>query len=232
MASTAIIGKPGNGKSFVCASIALNGLKRGRHVFANFAIEGCQTFGLEDLYELPPGIIIIDEAASWFHSRRWASMGDKALERFNQTRKSGWTLYVATQHENNLDAIIRRNLQYGWLLQAHWSALTGIDPRMRALRREAEASFGPVSDEFPEGRPVRALPGEFTHPLYVHGRRWHWDNFRSVKKDAKPIQKHKWWWSWAVADAYDTTEVLQIADSKQLEEGTSHGTKELRGTRR
>lgn len=221
MASTAIIGKPGNGKSFVCASIALKGLERGRHVFANFAIEGAVQFGLEDLYELPPGIVIIDEAASWFHSRRWAAMGDKALERFNQTRKSGWTLYVATQHENNLDTVIRRNLQYGWLLEARWSSVTAVDPRMRRIRSEALSGFGPVSDEFPLGRPVKPLAGEFVHPLFVYGKRWHWDQFRSRKKGERPIQRHRWWWSWKVADAYNTKEVLQIASTKDIEKGTS-----------
>jgi ABC-type dipeptide/oligopeptide/nickel transport system ATPase component len=227
MASTLIVGSSGTGKSFVATSIALQDLRRGRMVFANFDIKGCQRFGLEDLPYLPPGRIIIDEAASWFHSRRWKHMSDDLLGHWNQTRKDGWELLVLTQHENNIDATIKRNLTYGILLQPCWKALSRFDPRVKALARimteKRQRQFLEYVDAglFPERARlpvVRAKDREVQHPLYIIGRKWLWDNgdFRSKRKGHRPIATHRWLWSWEVAQAYDTTEKLAMQSSKEV----------------
>lgn len=225
MATTALIGAPGHGKSFVLTTIARQKMAQGRVVFTNWDVAGAVRFGLDDLYDLPPGVVMIDEAASWFHSRRWQKMGDRFLERFNQTRKSGWHLYIATQHEGNLDTVIRRNVHYGVLLQAKWKVATVADPRVRALARIetgiARERFREYQEDgvfAPGARPPRISPREMAHPLYVAGTRWFWDDFRSRQPGRKPISRHRWWWSWKVANAYDTKEVLHVQTSDRPSE--------------
>lgn len=170
-----MVGRPGAGKSFVLTSIALRNLKRGREVFANFDIAGAERFSLSDMAGLPPGVVIVDECQNWFHSRMWAGMPEDMLERWSQTRKAGWDVYLGTQHESNLDAVVRRVVQWGWLLEPRWSLLT------------------------PSNR-----------PLYIYGRRWDFPDFRSVQKGRRPLQRRRWWWSWDVANAYNTLEVTRL----------------------
>jgi hypothetical protein len=224
MATSAIIARPGHGKSFVCTSIARRNLARGRRVFANYTIKGATLFTLDELADLPPGVVIIDEAASWFHSRRWNQMGDELLGKWNQTRKAGWELFIATQHEANLDTVIRRNIQYGWLLEARWSNLTVFDPRVRAAARIATArareEFALLVEQevFPATtKPPKVRPVEEAHPLYVYGRQWDFEHFRKTTKGIKPLARKRWWWSWDTAMAYDTYETLDVASSKEKE---------------
>lgn len=222
MASTLLVGSSGTGKSFVGTKIALHDLLRGRMVFANYKIDGCQLFGLEDLLHLPPGRIIIDEAASWFHARKWSQMADQLLGKWNQTRKDGWELLVMTQHEDNVDATIKRNMTYGVLLQPAWKPLTRFDPRVKALARIMTAKRQEQFAEYvaqglfpPNARPPVVSPAEVTHPLYITGRKWHWSGFRG-RGGAKPISRHRWWWDWETAQAYDTNEVLEVQSSREV----------------
>lgn len=224
MATTAIIGAPGMGKSFVLTTIARQKMARGRIVFTNWDVKGAVRFQLDDLYDLPPGVVMIDEAASWFHSRRWQNMGDGLLEKWNQTRKAGWDLYIATQHEGNLDTVIKRNVHYGVLLSARWKVLSMLDARSRAHARvktaEAVERFRQYQADGvfpPDAKPPKVSPIEVGHPLYVRGQKWLWHDFRNTRKDHRPISVHRWWWSWDTALAYDTTEVLKIQSSKEIE---------------
>jgi len=73
--------------------------------------------------DLPSGLVLVDEAQNWFHSRMWNSMPEDMLERWSQTRKAGWDVYLGTQHESNLDTVVRRVIQWGWLLEPRWSTL-------------------------------------------------------------------------------------------------------------
>lgn len=234
MPSTLLVGSSGTGKSFVSTSIALRDLKRGRMVFANFHIQGAEVIGLEDLPHLPPSRVIIDEAASWFHSRTWSDMAKDLLPRWNQTRKDGWDLIVATQHEDNIDQTIKRNMTYGVLLAPAWKPLTVIDPRVRALarietqqRRERLLEYQQAG-YFLDLAPPTVRPSEVTHPLYVTGRRWHWANFRRLEKGRRPISRHTWLWSWKVAQAYDTKERLEFQSSKEVFRATAEGQRRSR----
>lgn len=146
---------------------------------------------------------------------------DKLLGKWNQTRKDGWELLVCTQHEDNVDATIKRNLTYGVLLAPAWKPVTRWDPRVKALarimteKRRAQFAEYVAAGLFPPGaRPPTIYPGEVTHPLYVSGRKWHWPDFRNRK--VRPLSRHRWWWSWDVANAYDTNEVLEAQQSKGI----------------
>lgn len=223
MPTTLLVGESGTGKSFVATKIARHDLRRGRMVFSNFGIAGAQRFEIADLPHLPPGRVIIDEASSWFHARRWKDMADDLLSRWNQTRKDGWELLILVQHEDNLDATIKRNLTYAALLQPCWKPLTRWDPRIKALARveteKARAQFAEYVAEGlfpPDTSPPTIHPGEVTRPLYIQATKWHARNFRSMQKGRRPIMRRRYWWDWDVAMAYDTKEKLTTASSKQI----------------
>lgn len=215
MASHGIIGREGSGKSFVMASIAGRALDRGWPVFANFYIDGVTQFTADDMWDLPPGFVLLDEASNWFHSRRWSQTGDQFLDRINQTRKAGWELFVGTQHEANMDSVIRRKLQFGWLLEARWSALTVVDPRVRALRDARVAEMAGSDYGRRPGTEPRIALSMCTHPLYIYGRKWDFEVFRGKQKGRRPLQRRRWWWSWQTASSYDTKEIMSG--------GTHHG---------
>lgn len=200
MAVQMIVGPPGAGKSYVMTAIALDRLKRSnRPVFANYSIEGVEKFKLEDMADLPPCTLIVDEAQNWFHARMWASLQrdhPDLLERWSQTRHMGWDIFLGTQHESNVDSVVRRVCHYGWLLEPRWKVLSSLEPRTRRAARAA-------------GDPVK----EHRHPLWVHGRCWWFWDFRRMEKGRRPIRRKTWLWSWDVASAYDTHENVALRRS-------------------
>lgn len=138
MPVTLIEGPPGTGKSFVGVSIARQRLARdSRPVYCNLAVRGCYRFDIEQMAKLPPCTLIVDEAQNWFHSRMWSSMPEDMLERWSQTRHAGWDVFLMTQDANNVDAVVRRILHYGILLEARWASITPyIDSRVRQNARD------------------------------------------------------------------------------------------------
>ena len=249
MPVTLIEGPPGTGKSFVGASIALKRLKSdSRPVFSNLPIRGCYRFDLDRMASLPPCTVIVDEAQNWFHSRMWNSMPEDMLEKWSQTRHSGWDVFLMTQDAQNVDTVVRRVLHYGIALEARWASITPlIDPRVRANARNAaqvardlcRVELDTIDDRLcsiPEDDPEFAYWVELREqavarfdrigahepyryhrrPLSVVGRRWQWKHFKSSKKGERPISKHRWRWSWAVADAYDTFADLGLRGREEV----------------
>lgn len=116
------IGRPGSGKSYTLTERAIQHADRGRQVFANYSINyrNCWTFAPEDLLDLPPGVIVIDEAHLWFPARQSLKLPPSWLAMLSQTRKNGWDLLWCAQHEARVDRVIRdvSNWQYlctAWL---------------------------------------------------------------------------------------------------------------------
>jgi hypothetical protein len=72
------------------------------------------------------GVMLLDEAHMWLNSRTWdADESGRGLSKaeavanrlkiirfFSQHRKLGWTVYLVTQDEGNLDNQVRRNFEY------------------------------------------------------------------------------------------------------------------------
>lgn len=114
------IGRPGSGKSYTLTRRALAEAKRGRQVFANYPIDhpNCWVFGPEDLLHLPPGLIVIDEAHLWFPARQALKLPPSWLALMSQTRKRGWDLWWAAQHETRVDRVLRDVTSWLWLCQS------------------------------------------------------------------------------------------------------------------
>lgn len=111
------IGRPGSGKSYSATERAIRQARRGRQVFANFAINepNCWTFRTSDLLDLPPGLIVIDEAHLWFPARMALKLPPSWLAMLSQTRKNGWDMIWVAQHENRVDRVLRDVSNWMWL---------------------------------------------------------------------------------------------------------------------
>lgn len=120
MAIEGYIGRPGSGKSYTLTERALAEARKGRQVFANYVLDepNCWFFQPEDLMDLPPGVIVIDEAHLWFPARMSLKLPPSWLAMLSQTRKNGWDLLWASQHETRVDRVLRDNTSWMWLCSA------------------------------------------------------------------------------------------------------------------
>ena len=133
------VGRPGSGKSYTLTARALELAKRGRQVFANYPINApnCWMFTPEQLLDLPPGVIVIDEAHLWFPARQSLKLPPSWLAMLSQTRKNGWDLLWCAQHEARVDRIIRDVSSWMWLCSA-WGSWGGHPALFRATSYEPE----------------------------------------------------------------------------------------------
>jgi hypothetical protein len=117
-----LIGRPGSGKSYQLTEKAIEQADRGRQVFANYPINhpNCWTFRPVDLLDLPPGVIVIDEAHLWFPARMALKLPPSWLAMLSQTRKNGWDMYWAAQHEARVDRVLRDVSNWMWLCSSWW----------------------------------------------------------------------------------------------------------------
>lgn len=114
------VGRPGSGKSYTLTERAMELADRGRQVFANYPINhpNCWMFAPEQLLDLPPGVIVIDEAHLWFPARMSLKLPPSWLAMLSQTRKNGWDLLWCAQHESRVDRVIRDITSWQWLCTA------------------------------------------------------------------------------------------------------------------
>lgn len=120
MAIEGLIGRPGAGKSYELTRRALAEADRDRMVFANYAIEhpNVYLFTPDQLMDLPPGLVVIDEAHLWFPARMALRLPMSWLSGMSQTRKKGWDLIWAAQHESRVDRVVRDVTSWMWLNSA------------------------------------------------------------------------------------------------------------------
>lgn len=123
MAIEGYIGRPGSGKSYTLTERALSEARKGRQVFLNYVLDepNCWYFSPDQLMDLPPGVIVIDEAHLWFPARMSLRLPPSWLAMLSQTRKNGWDLLWASQHESRVDRVLRDNTSWMWLCSAWFS---------------------------------------------------------------------------------------------------------------
>lgn len=109
MAIEGLIGRPGSGKSYELTRRVLFAADRDRLVFTNYAVKHPNVFLFkpDELLDLPPGLVVIDEAHLWFPARMSLRLPMSWLSGMSQTRKKGWDMLYAAQHETRLDRVIR-----------------------------------------------------------------------------------------------------------------------------
>lgn len=123
------IGRPGSGKTYTLTERALRTAARGRPVFTNYDVRGCYRFGPKDLLDLPPGLIVIDEAHLWLPARGAMQLPMSWLAELSQTRKNGWDLLWAAQHETRVDRVLRDVTSWMYLSKA-WFPTPAGRPRL------------------------------------------------------------------------------------------------------
>lgn len=123
-----VVGLMGEGKTYFTTLRALEALKDGKRVVANYAIHGgtvCNTW--DDLLDATiPEIVdgkpkkmdtlcIIDEANLWCPSRFWAKLDPRLLYAWSQSRKFGLDILWTAQHEARVDTALREITYQIWL---------------------------------------------------------------------------------------------------------------------
>ncbi len=118
-----LIGRPGSGKSYELTRRVLEAADRDRLVFTNYGVSHPNVFRFtpDQLLDLPPGLIVIDEAHLWFPARMSLKLPMSWLAGMSQTRKKGWDLIWAAQHESRIDRAIRDVTSWMWLNSAWFS---------------------------------------------------------------------------------------------------------------
>jgi hypothetical protein len=104
-----LIGRPGAGKTYDLTRRVLNHADRGGLVCANYYVDhpNVVIFEPEHLLDLPPSLVVIDEAHLWFPARMSLKLPMSWMAKMSQTRKSGWNLIWSAQHETRVDRLIR-----------------------------------------------------------------------------------------------------------------------------
>lgn len=126
MAVECMVGRPGSGKSYELTRRVLDAADRDRLVFTNYGVShpNVYLFEPQQLLDLPPGLIVIDEAHLWFPSRMSLKLPMSWLAGISYVRKNGWDLLLATQHESRLDRAVRDVCSWMWLCRA-WGSHNG-----------------------------------------------------------------------------------------------------------
>lgn len=121
-----LIGRPGSGKSYELTRRVLAEADRDRLVFTNYAVKhpNVYMFTPDQLLDLPPGLVVIDEAHLWFPARMSLRLPMSWLAGVSQTRKKGWDVLLAAQHETRLDRALRDVCSWMWLCRA-WGEYNG-----------------------------------------------------------------------------------------------------------
>jgi len=95
-------------------------------VFTNYSLihPNVYKFEPDQLLDLPPGLVVIDEAHLWFPARMSLKLPMSWLTGVSQTRKKGWDVLLAAQHETRLDRALRDVCSWAWLCRA-WGQHNG-----------------------------------------------------------------------------------------------------------
>lgn len=117
-----IVGKPGQGKTYLLTRLAVKFLKLGRVVYSNYFIdlEKLKSFGIvpedskivywisiSELVNIKSGVILMDECQVYFNSRNWKNLPERLQYKLQQHRKHGLDIWGAVQNLKRIDTIVR-----------------------------------------------------------------------------------------------------------------------------
>lgn len=120
------IGRPGSGKSYSLTARVIREAERGNRCFTNWDVvhPNVWRFREDQLLDLPPGKIFVDEAHLWFPARQALNLPPSWLAMLSQTRKAGWDLFWCAQHESRVDRVLRDVTSWMYLCSA-WFQVDG-----------------------------------------------------------------------------------------------------------
>jgi len=118
----AMTGKPGSGKSYTAVRMVKNLLAKGIDVYANVVIDerifwqkqkpkksGNLYYwrSLQQFRYIENGVVIIDEAASYFEARNWVRFSIEDRIKFQQHRKQRLDIYLIAQSFGRIESSVR-----------------------------------------------------------------------------------------------------------------------------
>lgn len=110
-------GLPGSGKTYLLAQMGQMALKKGRHVYANFKLDGATYFSeLSEVFSVREGLILVDEINLVCPSRWWNKFPPQLAYFWSQTRKFKLDIYWSAQHIDRVDKIIKEISNYVWYI--------------------------------------------------------------------------------------------------------------------
>ncbi|MCA1706135.1 MAG: zonular occludens toxin domain-containing protein [Actinobacteria bacterium] len=132
------IGRPGSGKSYSMTARAFRKGQRYDAVYANYRLQvpGFNYLrGPEDLLKLKAEssrkvLVLIDEVHLWLPARMAMKLPPSLWMQLSQTRKAGWDLHWAAQHESRVDRVLRDVTNWFWYCTS-WGQ--GVNPLDRPL---------------------------------------------------------------------------------------------------
>lgn len=120
-----IVGRPGEGKSFFAVSLIRKFLESGIDVYINILVDesslklkskrpGTLYYwkSLSQFRYVENGVVIIDEAASYFEARNWSKFSVDDKVKFQQHRKEKLDIYVISQSFSRIESSIRQLVAY------------------------------------------------------------------------------------------------------------------------
>jgi len=128
----ALLGKPGEGKSFSASRLIREKLDQGVTVYSNIHVNDDRphyhyfdTSNYEIIYKLHDGLVIFDEGQEILDSRNWMNLPLDFRLRVQKGRHDGLDILVVTQDINQIDVAYRRLVQEAQytlcLFQARWA---------------------------------------------------------------------------------------------------------------
>lgn len=131
----AFTGLPGNGKTYNMSRKALNLMRRGKVVYANYQLKGSIYFKeLDELANVKNALILVDEAGIYLPAQAWKNIPFEFIRQIRQHRHDGLDLWYTAQDMNDVATYLRRitQFQHDYQKTAFMFFCRTTNPRTRA----------------------------------------------------------------------------------------------------
>lgn len=147
-----VTGKPGEGKTWFASSLIPKFLKEGRTVGCSFDIDlfavGLddaakqmkKISGFQDVLDFHDGVLILDEAQSWFNSRTWDSLPLDLQTKWQQHRKDRVDIFIISQDLSRVDVALRQLVGRYFAVYKWWRVffINEYEPKINAQTQDIE----------------------------------------------------------------------------------------------
>lgn len=113
---TLFSGNPGNGKTLACVRAVYSEFLLGRKVYSNIPLKFPHErySSLTELVGAEEGVILMDEAQSYFDARQWDNVPVELRMKLQQHRKQALDVFATSQHPAFLEPTFRRLVAEFW----------------------------------------------------------------------------------------------------------------------
>lgn len=109
----AFTGLPGQGKTYNMTRKALQKMKQGKKIYANYRVDGAEYFKeLDELIGITNAIILIDEAGIYLPAQAWKNIPFDFIRQIRQHRHDGLDLWYTAQDMMDVATYLRRITQF------------------------------------------------------------------------------------------------------------------------